>query len=285
MVLLDVNFSGGLADAHRLPAYDGAKSLEGITRSLLIISNFLVEGRVRHREFGRVPLTFNIVAQQPGSFQTIFEIAYTTAVIGGPILQEVVTSAASELLADLIRTTVKRATGRDDGSPSPEFIRLDRERGGDLEALVDAVEPALRQSHTVINHGVTNITINNYNYPSLPMARLDRDTKGYMWDNVIDDAVRIKRFSIASFNANQGTGRAFDLEEGRSIPFRLAPDVDRQTVETLLNSIAHYTRRRRLGDNLASAIVILYTCVLSVDGRVKKITIQKARAEIPELGL
>ncbi|WP_421406888.1 hypothetical protein [Agrobacterium tumefaciens] len=283
-MLIDVNFSGGLADAHRLPAYDGAKSLEGITRSLLIVTNFLVEGRVRHRDFGRVPLTFNIVAQQPGSFQTVFEIAYTAAVIGGPVLQEVASSVASDLLTDLIRTTFKRATGSAEEEVSPEVIRIEAARGGDVDALVDAIEPALRQSHTVINHGVTNITINNYAQPERPVARLNRETKGYMWDNVIDDRTRIKLFSIASFNANQGTGRAFDLEEGRSIPFRLSPDADRQTVDTLLGSISSYTRRRRLGDNLTSAIALVYTCVLSVDGRVKKITIQRARNDIGQLG-
>lgn len=282
-MLIDVSFSGGLADAHRLPAYDGAKSLEGITRSLLIVTNFLVEGRVRHREFGKVPLTFNIVAQQPGSFQTVFEIAYTTAVIGGPVFQDIASSVASDLLTDLIRTTFKRATGSGEDSPSPEVLQIEAARSGDIDALVDAVEPALRQSHTVINHGVTNITIHNYARPERPVARLDRETKGYMWDNVIDDRVRVKLFSVASFNANQGTGRAFDLEEGRSIPFRLTPDADRQTVDTLLGSISSYTRKRRLGDELTSAIALIYTCVLSVDGRVKKITIQKARSEFGQL--
>ena len=59
---LTIKFEGGLADQHKIPAYDGTKSLEGMTRSILIISNFLVEGRVRRREFGAVPLAFNIVA-------------------------------------------------------------------------------------------------------------------------------------------------------------------------------------------------------------------------------
>ncbi|OAE47858.1 hypothetical protein [Agrobacterium tumefaciens] len=283
-MFINVNFSGGLADAHRLPAYDGAKSLEGITRSLLIVTNFLVEGRVRHREFGRVPLTFNIVAQQPGSFETVFEIAYTAAVIGGPVIQEVAGSVASNLLTELISTTFKRATGLTEERPSAEIIDLEATRSGDVDAIVDAIEPALRQSHTVINHGVTNITIHNYAQPEQPVARLNRETKGYMWDNVIDDRVRVKLFSVASFNANQGTGRAFDLEEGRSIPFKLAPDTDRQTVDTLLGSISSYTRRRRLGDNLTSAIALVYTCVLAVDGRVKKITIQRARNDISQLG-
>lgn len=81
-MFLEIKFEGGLADEHRIPAYEGAKSLEGVSRSILIVSNYLVEGRVRRKEFGRVPLTFNLVAQRPGSFETVYEIAYQTAVYG-----------------------------------------------------------------------------------------------------------------------------------------------------------------------------------------------------------
>lgn len=106
-----------------------------------------------------------------------------------------------------------------------------------------------------------------------------------MLGNVEDRELRVKLFSVASFNANQGTGRAFDLEEGRSIPFRLKPDADRLTVDTLLSSISSYTKKRRLGDDhLRSAIAIIYTCVRAVDGRVKKITIDRARSDISQLG-
>ena len=38
---------GDVADDHRVPAYEGAKSLYGLNRSLLIVSNYVVEGRVR----------------------------------------------------------------------------------------------------------------------------------------------------------------------------------------------------------------------------------------------
>ncbi|KVK41406.1 hypothetical protein L901_10825 [Agrobacterium sp. D14] len=277
-----MSFQGGLADAHKLPAYDGAKSLEGLTRSVLIVTNFLVEGKVRRRDFGNVPLTFNIVAHQPGSFQTVLEIAYATAVIGAPLASEIAGSVASNLLTDLIKTVFKRATGEEETSTPTRVAELDEDRSGDMAALVDAIEPGLRQGHTVINHGVMNITINQYGATGAPVARLNRQTKEYMWESVIDDQIRIKLFSIASFNANQGTGRAFDLEEGRSIPFDLTPEADRQTVDTLLTSISLYTRRRRLGDNLRSAVAIRYTCIRAADGRVKKIRILTARTEMSE---
>jgi hypothetical protein len=41
---LIVSFQGGLADAHRLPAYAASQSLYGISRSLLVVTNYLGEG-------------------------------------------------------------------------------------------------------------------------------------------------------------------------------------------------------------------------------------------------
>jgi len=96
----------------------------------------------------------------------------------------------------------------------------------------------------------------------------------------------VKLFSVASFSANQGTGRAFDLEEGRSIPLRLKPDTDGLTVDTLLSSVSSYTKKRRPGDDhLRSAIAIIYACVRAVDGREKSITIDRARSAISQLGI
>jgi hypothetical protein len=37
---LTVSFQGGLADTHRLPAYAASQSLYGISRSLLVVTNY-----------------------------------------------------------------------------------------------------------------------------------------------------------------------------------------------------------------------------------------------------
>lgn len=280
-MLLNIKFEGGLADEHKIPAYEGTKSLEGLSRSILIVSNYLVEGRVRRKDFGRVPLTFNLVAHRQGSFETIYEVAYQMAVFGGPVLAA---GVAGNLLTDLLKTVYGRVTGRREEGNTPDRVeRLEAERGGDIAALVEAVEPSVRLGHNVINHGVINININAPERPvEQPIAALTPQTKQYVWENVINNNVRLKLFSIASFNANQGTGRAYDLEEGRSVPFELSSEVDRRTVDTLLNSISSYTRKRRLGDDLRSAVALRYTSVDAVDGRIKKIRILAARNEIAE---
>ncbi|WP_186399025.1 hypothetical protein [Stappia sp. P2PMeth1] len=281
-MIFEVKFEGGLAEFHKIPAYDGTKSLEGLTRSLMIVSTYLVEGRVRRKNFGQVPLHFHLTAHRPGSFDVLYEIAYTAAVYGGPVLAG---GVASNLLTDLLKTIFRRVTGADADQETPETVQhLEAERGGDVAALAEAIEPSVRLAHNVINHGVVNININqNAAPPAAPLVQLNAETKRYVWENVINDEIRVRLFSVGSFNANQGTGRAFDLELGRSIPFELANNVDRITVDTLLQSISSYTRTRRLGDDLRSAIAIRYTSVDSVDGRLKKIRILSARNEMRDL--
>ncbi|WP_158704416.1 hypothetical protein [Rhizobium sp. NXC24] len=230
-----------------------------------------------------MPLTFNLVSQQPGSFESIYEIAYQAAVIGAPVLGDLAGGVAGNLLTDLIKTVYRRVCGNVD-DVSDQVAALEDARPGDIGALVDAAEPSIRLAHNVINHGVMNINIQQLtiNAPN-QLAALTPATKQYVWQNVINNAVRLKLFSIASFNANQGTGRAFDLEQGRSIPFELSSDVDRVSVDTLLSSIGSYTRRRRLGDNLSSAVAVKYTSVDALDNRMKKIRILKVRNEIIDL--
>lgn len=276
----EVKFEGDLADDHKIPAYEGAKSLQGLSRSLLMVSNYLVEGKVRRKNFERIPIEFNLIAHQPGSFETVYEIIYHAAVFGGPVLAD---GVATNLLTDLIRSTFSRVTGRGEAKVPDELGRLEAERGGDLAALVEAIEPAVRLGHNVINHGVININIGAAAQADEPIAALNPETKHFVWENVVNNDVRIKLFSIGSFNANNGTGRAYDLEESRSIPFELAGDVDRLTVDTLLKSISSYTRKRRLGDDIGSAIAVRYTSVDAIDGRLKKMRVLAARDEIDAL--
>lgn len=191
--------------------------------------------------------------------------------------------AGGNLLYDLFRVVYRRVTGGDEEGAPASVEELEAARGGDIAALIEAVEPSVRLGHNVINHGVINININaQAREARVPVASFTPQTKQYIWESVINNEVRLKLFSMASFNANQGTGRAFDLEAGRSIPFELATGVDRQSVDTLLESISSYTRRMHLGDNLISAVAVMYTSVESPDGRIKKIRILAVRNDIQD---
>ncbi|MFX5146028.1 hypothetical protein ABTC84_19675, partial [Acinetobacter baumannii] len=71
---LIIKFDGGLAEAHKLPAYNAAQSLVGITRSILIPAAYLEDGRVRYRNLTNTrAYQLNLLTQRPGSFESVLE--------------------------------------------------------------------------------------------------------------------------------------------------------------------------------------------------------------------
>ncbi len=276
-MLLEVNFEGDVADENILPAYQGLQSLHGITRANLIIANYIAEGRVRRRDFDFSPVRFNLIASRPGSFETLFDLSVQAA----PIIASIGLGVAGNLVSDLIKIVYARVTGTAEPNSSDVDL-LEEKRSGDIAALVEAIEPSIRQGHNIINYGAINITINNSGKGER-LSKLTPATKKFVWESIINESTRAKLFSIGSFNANNGTGRAYDLEEGRSIPFELDQEVDRQSVTALLRSISSYAIRRRLGDDLRSAVAIKYTSIDANDGRLKKLRIHKVRAELSDL--
>jgi hypothetical protein len=271
-------FSGDVADEHKLPAYDAIQSLYGITRALLITTNYLVEGRVRHRRFEEIGFGFDLIAQRPGSFDTVFAIVTDPGTM--KIAVELGIAITGSFICDFLKSIFQRSVGQD-AAPAIEDLETEEKlRSGDLGALVEAIEPSMREAHMVVGRGAQNIVIikgdNN-------IVSLDRHTKDYVNTSIDDERLGAKLFSIASFNANSGYGRAFDYEEGRTIPFVLSSDADRTTIDNILTSFSSYARRRRLGDDLFSAVALQYRATRSVDGRIKRIRVLRARAELRSL--
>lgn len=148
-----------MAESHRLPAYQGSKSFYGITRSTLITLNYLAEGKVRRREFSSNAFNLNLVAHRPGSFEAIYEVianmdAMTVAgTLGGGI--------AGNFLTDFVKSVFRRCVGQQ-ADESIEKLELEGKlNSGDLSALQDAIEPAMKEAHSIINHGAGKIIIIN----------------------------------------------------------------------------------------------------------------------------
>jgi len=249
------------------------------TRSTLILTNYLAEGRVRRRDFATGGFQLNIVATRPGSFETVFELITDPASM--TILAGMVAGVGSNLVTEFIKSMWRRAIGRSAEQIVENLEAEGRLDAGDLAATLDAIEPAMREAHKSIGRGANQIIIIN---GEKNIVTFNQTSKDYVNTSFLDDAVRTKLFSIGSLNANSGYGRAFDLEEGRTIPFQLDRNVDRITIDTILGSITSYARRRRLGDDLASAIALRYQPAVSTDGRVKKLIVFSARPTLAEFG-
>jgi hypothetical protein len=272
---LTISFQGGLADEHKLPAYAASQSLYGISRSLLIVTNYLSEGRVRRRDFDarRLGFDINLVAHREGSFEFLFELLADPAVHA--IGQSVAAKVAGDFTVAFVKSIFKRVTG---GGAEPEKLETDGDlHSGDLGALVEAIEPAMKAAHSTINHGANTIVIvsgdNN-------IVNLNLDTKRYVFESIDDDSPRQKVFSIASFNANTLSGRAYDYERRLTVPFDLFRGADRETLATIMRSMSAYALRHHGADEDASQIALEYTATLASDERIKKLHVLRARREL-----
>ena len=154
------------------------------------------------------------------------------------------------------------------------------ERGRDIGALVEAIEPAMKSAHTAIDHGSTNIVLisgdNN-------IVNLNAATKTYVHSSTRETKVREKLVSIASYNANSKYGRAYDYDLGMTVPFELSGRADRTSLRSIMKSMSDYTLRLPGEDSQRLQIAVRYTTTVAPDGRVKKMHITKARAELLNL--
>lgn len=273
---IEVVFEGDLADEHKLPAFSASESLVGISKAIIIPTNYLFEGNVKRRYLNNVPFELNVVAHRPGSFETVFELVFD---LGLPVATGVGIGITANFITDFVKTIASRAVGGRAGGRIAELEAEGRLPAGDLAALVDAIEPSVRQSHRTIGDGAQVINI----VGDGNIVTFNQNTKEYVSATVDNDVVRVKSFSVASLNSNTGYGRVYDNEEGRTIPFQLPSNIDGPSMSALLQSFNRYARRRWMGNDEASLVAIRYRTLDSVDGTVKKILPISARTEMDEL--
>jgi len=192
-------FTQGEASNHRLPAYEGSQSIEGIARSIQLVGHFLVTGSVRRRYPFSDDLRLFITPPRAGSFDAIFEIitSPTALAIGGGLASGI----TGNLLTDFLKLTFRRAIGQSDPKVSSTVEKIEEARPGDTDALVDAIEPSVRRAHSVINHGAGNVVIIS---GSDNLVKFDAVSKRYIETSHTSDEDETLAVSIGSFNVNSG---------------------------------------------------------------------------------
>ena len=275
---MTVKYTGELADRHRLPAYAASKSLYGISRSLLLTSTYLVEGKVRQRRYEYNGYNVHLVATRQGSFESLFEVIMSTNMVA-----QTLTGIAGGVTTASIIGIYKGISKRVIGKSSPELDALEAKgvlKSGDVGALVEALEPAIIDAHNVVGAGASNITIIS---GSNNVINYNEASKDYVQTSNLIERPNVKVVSVGSFNVNTDYGRVFDFELNRTIPFTLSKDADPKTVQLLTQSLQNYAYEKKLGHSEKSKIAIKFLPIEAVDGRVKKIIILQAGNDISEL--
>jgi hypothetical protein len=266
-----VKYEGHVADSNMLPAYEGSLSIQGVSRSITLVATYIGTGKVRKNAPFESPVSVFLRPARPGSFETIYQV------VSDPNVQfvagNIVIGVTASFFHDAIKVIFNRVTGRDSKPKHASLRELERKRGGDIAALEDAVEPALIHAHRIIGAGSNNIVIFGDNNQIV----FDHQTKEYITTSIDDNRLESKDVSVASYNANTKSGRVYDFDFERTVPFALAHEASNRSAVAIANCLTQYTR----GED--SKVAITFKKVLAPDGKVKKFIITKAKRSKREL--
>ncbi|MFL0588218.1 hypothetical protein ACH0BU_16480 [Sphingomonas olei] len=261
-----ISFRGLDADEGHIEALAGIESAAGIARALTLIGHYAATGSVRHRYPFDDTVKFYLEGTEEGSFNWKL-----VATVGGPLALGLATNA----IYDLSKLTMSKAIGEEPTSISQPVEQLNESKSGDIDALVEAIEPALKKAHYGIGETAAEIVIQETKTKKV-VVRFNSESKSYLMDSLeADDGTQ--DVAISALNVNDKTGRAYFLDLKRTIPFRVSKEADPKTVSVLSAGINRYANR------IPAPIRITFSRVEAIDGRLKRIVIYKAEDVSDEL--
>lgn len=207
-----IKFNGNQADRNIVPAYEAFQTLEGISRSIVLVSHFAIVGEVRKRHPFNSLIETNFVRVQPGSFEVILSLISSSA---SPLLNttwgNLTLAVAGTFITDLLKYGIGALIGTRRSPNNNLAKKVLEEKEGDVSALIEAMDPAIRKAHTIINNGTININIIS---GAEKIAELNDRTKEYINTDVEEGITHIKAVSVGMLNVNTRHGRVFDRDLG-----------------------------------------------------------------------
>ncbi|KKL89189.1 hypothetical protein LCGC14_1917200 [marine sediment metagenome] len=223
-----VSYTGGLAEENSLPAYDGATSIDGISRALHIATHAYVNAEVVSRATALKGASLLLKPARQGSFL----IDVLVLIEANPATSSVAAALSSAPFYDFIRTAFRRATGFLDAEPETAHLRglYDRKeppplkrRPVDLDELAETLEGSLQAAHRPIGAAgaIEHISIGT---PRQELVCFDSESKD--WVNTREEAIGLEVFqgNMTRYNSLSRNGRAFIDQFERVVPVR--PDTD-----------------------------------------------------------
>jgi hypothetical protein len=226
---LRIQYKGGAADRNELAGYDGATSIDGITRALHIATHAYMTGETVSRATALKGASIYIRPPRQGSF--IFDLivlmeAYPATSTAGVAL-------TAPVFYDFVKTAFQRAAGLLDKEPEHPHLQKMYSRKqppplkrppADFDVLAETLEGTLQDAHRPIRDdadGVTEISIGS---PRRKLVSFNADTRDWVMTQDMSDRLEVLEGNVTRYNALSRNGRAFIDPLERVVPFR--PDGD-----------------------------------------------------------
>ena len=248
-----IRFQGAEADEHRLEAYEGLKSLDGLIRVATIATHYAATGEVRFRAPYSDLLQTQLNQTRNGSFEFIFDQASRFAnVIEGAVARTKAEALFSRLVA--------RGTGQEEA----QELHVDGEMipAGDIDAMAEAAEAALKAAHRWLDRPGKSISIVDGDQA----VKIDSNTKEYVETENLGE-MGSQDVSVAALNVNSKNGRVYMFDIGRTVPFVVHKDADPRTIANLSQYLSRYARKT------GETVSVRFRPVFHIDGRLKRLVI------------
>lgn len=253
---LVIRFTGLDASKGHVELFAGLESAAGIGRALALVAHYAATGEVRHRFPFSDEVVFYLEATEEGSFQFKVKLVVGTIAIG----------IATNAIYDLGKLVFLNAIGEEPAQLPPEVKALEEQRSGDIAALTEAIEPALKKGHYGVGNTIKKIEI--YEERSRrTIVTFDQETKDYLQTNE-DAGIDEQDVSISALNVNDRTGRAYFLDLKRTVPFTVSRDALSSTIPTLSASLDRYAKKRN-----SAPIRLRFKRIEAADGRLKRLIV------------
>ena len=260
--MLVIKYDGLDAENHRLDAQTGSESLDGFGHALTLIGHYAATGSVRFRAPYSDDVRFFFTANREGSLEWLLETAISHP--GG-----VAFGLSAEGISALAMYVLTRTIGGEPAAELKEIETLAGAKQGDLEALIEAVEPALKRAHRTI--GVSAATISLIDTRAGGDGVLfDESSKHYL-ENDLDGGSDTQDVSIGALNVNSRYGRAYFSDLGRTVPFRVDREASPRTMTELSRALDDYAKRNGV------TVSITFRRIMSSDDRLKRVVIYDAQ--------
>lgn len=197
-----------------LDAYDAAQSMQGMARSLAIVTHYALHSRVIKQAPSLSGARILATPPERGSFQLPFGIEIDSGT--ATALAGVGLGVVTNYITDLTKFLFRKISGLPEQVETSKLKELLEAVPGDIDAISDAVDEDVVRVHRPLLHNVNHFhiyggttQIGNFNQSTYDHAKA-RELGGG------DEFVG----TIASLNANSDNGRIYLQSEGRTVGFK-----------------------------------------------------------------
>jgi hypothetical protein len=208
---LSVRFTGGEAQENKIDFYDGSESLFGFSRALLLSTSYLLTGKVNFQAPSVKGAKVYMLTSRPGSFEQIIQL-----VIQNPAAAAFGLVTGQRLWA-FTKSVLTKSVGQPDESDSDFVKSIQGQKEADLDSLNEAVTSPIKMAHRFVgaDHSSKKISFGSVS----DRIVLDERTRDYLFIRTVESKFTDFTGNISSYNIHRKTGRIFDLELGRTVPF------------------------------------------------------------------